>query len=127
MEVTGSAIDAYPSRWLLSPGFLGAIVAGTASGWCLWSSLLPWRPLRIGAALVMTIATLGLFAASLGTGMWFEMNSRGDALASWFPLAVEGSIVASILGWQIALVVLAKRMLIAVVTGAVSAVRVVLR
>jgi hypothetical protein len=127
MDVTGSAIDAYPSRWLLTPGFLGAIVAGAASGWCLWASLLPWRPLRITAAILLTIATLGLFAASLGTGMWFEMYDRGDGLGAWFPLAVEGTITAAILGWLIALTILAKRLLVAAAVGAVSAVRAVMR
>jgi hypothetical protein len=127
MDVTGSAIDVYPSRWLSSPGFLGAIAAGTAAGWCLWASLLPWRPLRIAAAIAMTLATLGLFHASLGTGMWFEMYDRGDPLPSWFPLAVDGTITAAVLGWLLALAVLGKRLLLAICVGAFAACRSIFR
>jgi len=127
MDATGSAIDVYPSLWLSSPAFLGTVAAGTAAGWCLWASLLPRRPLRIAAAIALTVATLGLFHTSLGTGMWFEMYDRGDPLPSWFPLAVDGTITASVLGWLLALVVLGKRLLLTICVGALFACRSIVR
>lgn len=117
MEATGSALDAHPSRWLLSFGFVGCVLAGTASGWTFWASWLPWRGARIGGAIGLSLATLVLFLASLGTGIWFEMYEDGGPLPHGFRLAVYAGVLGAILGWMLAVATLLKRALVAAGVG----------
>ncbi len=111
MEVRGAAIDAYPSRWLHSAAFLGLVWVGSASGSCLWASLLPWRWLRVAGAVLGTLVIAGLFFTSIGTGMWFEMYAFGNASPGPPPWLVEAGILVAMAGWLIALGVLVKRAL----------------
>ena len=127
MDVTGSAIDAYPSMWLASPGFRGTVVAGAVAGSCLWASLLPWRPMRFAGAISLTVTTLALFLSSLGTGIWFEMNLGLDLPSPLFVDAVHLAVVIAVLGWLLALAVVCKRLAVTSVVGAASVVRAVLR
>lgn len=125
MDVTGSGLDRYPTRWIRSIAFRGTVISGMIAGSCLWASWIPWRSLRISAAIVFTAATLGMFFASLETEIWFEMYASREPLPMEFHRAVHAGVTASVVGWMAALVVLAKRILVSTTAGAVRAVRAV--
>lgn len=127
MDVTGSGLDYYPSRWLSSIGFRGTVIAGTLAGSFLWASLFPWRPVRIAAAFLLVAAILALFFGSLKTGIWFEMYMGREFPSALSYHVVHGAVLTAILGWLLALVVLAKRVVVTAAVGVVSAVRAVLR
>jgi len=71
MAATGSAIDAYPSRWIHSPQFASVVILGCLSGALFWGAMLPWKHLKITVSALLSVGTPMLFWRTYYS--WFEM------------------------------------------------------
>ena len=71
MAATGSALDAYPSRWIHSTQFISVVCLGSLAGALFWGAVVPWKPMKIAVTGMLALGVPILFRATYYS--WFEM------------------------------------------------------
>ena len=96
MAATGSAIDAYPTRWINSFQFMSVVHVGSLAGGLFWGAVVPWKPMKIAMTVLLALGVPLVFRATCYG--WFEMFNWVERTPMDAFLINLGNIGAAVVG-----------------------------